>query len=140
MFCYHSTEYGHHIKKDYISIYWFMIYQMLEVYIDVDSLTVRRFWDRLHHLLLGPFSVEFVCSRCVCVGSLWLPPTVQRHADCKLPIGVNMSMNGCLSLCQACDTLAACLGCNLWQLGWAPASLATLNWMWKRIYRWICQM
>lgn len=31
MFCYHSTEYSHYIKKDYIYIYWFMIYQMLEV-------------------------------------------------------------------------------------------------------------
>jgi len=32
---------------------------------------------------LGPFGVEFVCSPCVCVGSLRLlrlPPTVQKHA------------------------------------------------------------
>lgn len=32
---------------------------------------------------LGPFCVEFACSPCACVGSLWvlwIPPTVQRPA------------------------------------------------------------
>lgn len=29
---------------------------------------------------LGPFCVEFACSPCVIVGSLQLPPTVQKHA------------------------------------------------------------
>ena len=57
----------------------------------------------------GCFCVEFACSPCVCVGSvqlLWLSSTVQKHAklavrligQSKLPVGVNVSEDGCLSL------------------------------------------
>lgn len=49
-------------------------------------------------------------SLLLCIVSLWvfcLPPTVQRHAVCratlisdsKLPIGMNVNVNSCLSLC-----------------------------------------
>lgn len=59
---------------------------------------------------LVPFCVELACSIRACVGSLrvlGLPPTVQRHSvsrirligDSKLPIGVKVSVNGCLFLC-----------------------------------------
>ena len=58
---------------------------------------------------LGSFCVEFACSPRVCVGSLRvlrLPPTIQRHAcgdrligDSKVALGVNVCVNGCLSLC-----------------------------------------
>lgn len=58
----------------------------------------------------GPFSVEFACSPRVRVGSHWvlcLPPTISRHAvrgvrltvDSKLSVEINMSADGCLSLC-----------------------------------------
>ena len=31
--------------------------------------------------LLGYFCVESACSPCVCVGSLWVPPTVQTYTS-----------------------------------------------------------
>jgi len=31
----------------------------------------------------------------------------------KLPVGVNVRVNGCMSLCVPCDGLAACPGCTL---------------------------
>ena len=57
---------------------------------------------------LGPFCVEFACSPCVCVGSLsgfsgFLPQSKNMHVrsigDSKLSLGVNVSVNGCVSLC-----------------------------------------
>ena len=55
----------------------------------------------------GRFCVEFACSPCACVGSLWLlqlPPKVQKHAKLrvrltghsKFPVSVNVCVDGCL--------------------------------------------
>ena len=66
----------------------------------------------------GCFCVEFACSPCVCVGSLRLlcfPPTLQKHVKwekvnrySKLPVSVNVSVDGCSSICEPCDELATC--------------------------------
>ena len=51
--------------------------------------------------------MEFACSLCFCVGSLWEPPLLQSknmqcgerlNGDSKLPVGVNVSMDGYSSL------------------------------------------
>ncbi len=52
---------------------------------------------------LGLFCMEFACSPCACVGFLQilllpLPKTCRLIGDSKLPIGVNVSVSGCLSL------------------------------------------
>ena len=56
----------------------------------------------------GPFCVEFACSPRVSVGSLrvlrFLPQSKDMQdgdrfiGDSKCPVGVNVSVNGCLSL------------------------------------------
>ena len=61
----------------------------------------QKKWDK-------PRSVEFACSSCVCVGSLWVlwlsnsPKTcklrVMLIGHSKLPLGVHVSVVGCLSL------------------------------------------
>lgn len=42
----------------------------------------------------GPFRAEFACSSCACLGS----HRVLRLPFSKLPVSVNVSVNGCLSL------------------------------------------
>merc|ERR1712035_232177 len=46
----------------------------------------------------------------------FLPQSKDMHVrligDSKLPVGVNVSVSGCLSMCQPCDKLATCPGCT----------------------------
>ena len=60
----------------------------------------------------GCFCVEFTCSPCVCVGSLWvlrvlrlLPQSSNMKTgvsgsigDSKSPVGLNVSVDGCMSV------------------------------------------
>lgn len=81
--------------------------------------THRKFLGLRHPGFLEPFW----SSPCTCQGFLTVQGECILSFFCysKLAISVDVSINGCLSLCVACDKLATCLGST-------PPCL-TLNWI-----------
>ena len=96
-----------HKKSSFISNQHFIF--SFRSYVSENGIKLN--WYETRRPVLGPgfnsgsgrFFVEFLRSHCVCVGFLWvlrLPPTVQKMktGHSKLPTGVSVSVDGCLSL------------------------------------------
>lgn len=89
---------------------------------------------------MNPYSCVYVCVICTWFSSMYnhfLPQSKTMHvgliSHCKLHLGVNVRMCGCLSLCLPCDRLTICPKCILpfpvaryykrWMDGWMDAEL-----------------
>lgn len=85
-----------------------MFFNKTTVQLETPGITQSVAYSMMH--------VEFACPPRVCLGSIWhscflLPPTtcVRLFSDSKLPIGVIVTMNGCLSL-NVCPAMGLATG------------------------------
>lgn len=86
-------------------------------------LAARRPWVFIFLFFMLVFLCWFLCSPCVCVGSLLvnsLPPTFQKAPNPKFSLAVSVRANGCSPVCLSCPGCDTVSGTPLTlSAGWA---------------------